>query len=117
MSATSARRSRAQHKVWVEKRIGVVTQKMDDVAGIDTGQVTSDHTSGLQLALERAQESLEKYTEAINLCFDIEGKEPGPEDEDMGSREEFENEIEELAFKVHAWKTRVKEEKASRARA
>ena len=117
MSATSARRSRAQHKVWVEKRIGVVTQKMDDVAGIDTGQVTSDHTSGLQLALERAQESLEKYTEAINLCFDIEGKEPGPEDEDMGSREEFENEIDELEFKVGAWKNRVKEEKASRARA
>ena len=117
MSATSARRSRAQHKVWVEKRIGVLTEKVDEVAGIDTGQVTSDHTSGLQLALQKAQESLEKYTEAINLCFDIEEKEPGPDDEDMVSREEFENEIDELEFKVHAWKTRVKEEKASRARA
>ena len=114
---TGAKISRGILRGKAEKKIHLLKEAFVRLQRIDTEQVTIEGTTELQAALDRTREALEKYTAAIVRCQTLQGEEHDPKDEHLVVQEEFEDNLDNLDYKIQALKARVKEEKSTRARA
>ena len=99
---TGARISRGLLKGSVEKKIQILKKTLGKIQSIDTGQVSLEQTTELQASVDKAKEALGKYVAAVVRCLALEGGEHDPEEENVVSQGEFEDDIDNLDYKVQA---------------
>ena len=114
---TGAKILRGLLKGSAEEKIHILVENLVKFHNVDTGQVTMEQITELQARLDDVKEVLETYTEAFDRCQTLEFGEYNPDDEHLVEREDMEDDLFELNYKIQALKARVKEEKSARARA
>ena len=114
---TGAKILRGLLKGSAEEKIYILAENLVKFQNIDTGQVTIEQATELQTRLDETKEAFDKYTEAVDRCQAMEFGEYNPDDEHLVEREDMEDDLFELNYKIQALKARVEEEKSARARA
>ena len=105
-----ARISRGSLRNSARKNFGLLEALLKRLESAEEGQVNISEVAVLRGALQRTKESLDKYEASIQRCMVLEDKEEDPENEHVVEKEELEDKLDAVQFKVDGLLARVKEE-------
>ena len=105
-----ARISRGSLRNSARKNFGLLEALLERLESAEEGQVNISEVAVLRGALQRTKESLDKYEASIQRCMVLEDKEEDPENEHVVEKEELEDKLDTVQFKVDGLLARVKEE-------